>query len=104
TADVSFRHAVGADRRAHRSIDDGDSTLEDFLKRMLVGSSHFSLIASRMASTRMALELPLTAVARIFHYSETANILPRGRREPHTKASPEFKPKTAAAKACHLRK
>src|SRR6202048_5033338 len=41
-AAVSFRHAISADRRAHRPIDDGDSTLEDLLKRMLVESSHFS--------------------------------------------------------------
>src|ERR1700730_14362597 len=67
-ADVSFRHAIGADRRAHRPIDDGDSTLEDLLKRMLVGCSHFSLMALRMASARVAL-------TRIFHYSEIKSLL-----------------------------
>src|ERR1700744_2681017 len=41
-ADVSFCHAVSANRRAHRSINDGDSALEDLLKRMLPGYSHLS--------------------------------------------------------------
>ena len=41
-ADVRFRHAVGADRRAHRSVDDGNATLEDLFKRMLVEFSHVS--------------------------------------------------------------
>ena len=40
SADISFLHAVGADGRAHRSIDDGDSFPEDLLKWMLVRSSH----------------------------------------------------------------
>ena len=39
-ADVRFLHAVGADRRAHRAIDDGDPTLEDLLKRMLLIRNH----------------------------------------------------------------
>ena len=30
-ADISFLHPVGTDRRAHRSIDDGDPILEDLL-------------------------------------------------------------------------
>ena len=34
-ADVGFRHAVGADGRAHRSVDDGDSAFEDLFERML---------------------------------------------------------------------
>jgi hypothetical protein len=47
---VRFLHAVSADRRAHRSINDGDSTLEDILKRvMMVGSSHVSLISFERA-------------------------------------------------------
>ena len=39
-ADVRFRHAIGADGRAHRSIDDGDAALENLFKRMLIGCSH----------------------------------------------------------------
>src|ERR1700761_422077 len=39
-ADVRFRHAVSADRRAHRTVDDGDSTLEYLLKRMLLLDFH----------------------------------------------------------------
>ena len=42
-ADVSFRHPVGADRGAHRSIDDRNSTLHDLLKRMLLCFAHVSL-------------------------------------------------------------
>ena len=30
-------HAIGTNRRAHRSIDDGDATIEDLFQRMLVG-------------------------------------------------------------------
>ena len=41
-ANVRFLHAVGADRRAHRPIDDGDSTFEDLEQRML-GGRHFFL-------------------------------------------------------------
>src|ERR1700733_13086059 len=41
-ADVRFRHAVGADRGAHRTIDDGDSTLEYLFKGMLAGFHHVS--------------------------------------------------------------
>jgi transcriptional regulator with AAA-type ATPase domain len=44
-ANVSFRHAVSTDRRPHRSIDDGDTILEDLLKRMLVDCLHVSLMA-----------------------------------------------------------
>ena len=43
-ADVRFRHAVGADGRAHRAVDDGDAAFEDLLKRMLMGFLHVSLI------------------------------------------------------------
>jgi hypothetical protein len=42
-ADVRFRHAISADRRAHRSVNDGNATLEDLFKRMLVRSGHVSL-------------------------------------------------------------
>ena len=42
STDVRFRHAVGADRRAHRSVDDGDAIFENLFKRMLVEFSHFS--------------------------------------------------------------
>src|ERR1700738_3947065 len=44
-ADVSFLHAVGADRRAHRSVDDGNSTVENLFQRMLLGCSHFHLMS-----------------------------------------------------------
>ena len=39
-ADVRFRHAIGADGGAHRSVNDGDTVLKNLLKRMLVGDSH----------------------------------------------------------------
>jgi hypothetical protein len=38
--DICFRHPIGTDCRAHRSINDGDSILEDFLKRMLMSFCH----------------------------------------------------------------
>src|ERR1700733_11892107 len=40
--DVRFRHAVRADRGAHRTIDDGDSTLEYLFKGMLADFHHVS--------------------------------------------------------------
>ncbi len=40
-ADVGFLHAVGADGRAHRSVDDGDAGFEDLFQRMLLGCLHF---------------------------------------------------------------
>ena len=51
-ADVRFRHAIGADRRAHRSVDDGDATLEDLFKRMLVGFRHVSPMSLSVAMSR----------------------------------------------------
>ena len=42
SADVRFRHAVGANRRPHRTVDDGDSILEYLLKRMLLDFHHAS--------------------------------------------------------------
>ena len=42
-ADVGFLHAVGADGRAHRAIDDGDAALEDLLQRMFLRFMHVSL-------------------------------------------------------------
>jgi len=39
-SDIRFRHAVGADGRAHRSVDDGNSIVEDLFKRMWVGFRH----------------------------------------------------------------
>src|SRR3981081_3542026 len=44
-ADVGFLHAVGADGRAHRSVDDGDSIFENLFQRMSVGCSHFHLMS-----------------------------------------------------------
>src|SRR6185437_8266709 len=41
SANVGFLHAVGSYRRAHRSIDDGDTAFEDLLKGMLVSCHHF---------------------------------------------------------------
>ena len=32
--------AIRADRRTHRSVDDGDTAFEDLLKRVLVGCGH----------------------------------------------------------------
>ena len=52
SADVRFRHAVGADGRAHRSVDDGDSALEDLLQRMLMGSRHVFFDDLRRISIR----------------------------------------------------
>ena len=43
-ANVGFRHAVGADGGAHRSIDDGDAALENLLQRMLVSFCHHGSI------------------------------------------------------------
>src|SRR5580692_5165239 len=43
-ADVRFRHPISADGRAHRSIDDGNPTLEDLFQRMLMGSRHVLLM------------------------------------------------------------
>ena len=40
-ANVGFFHAVGADGRAHRSVDDGDAVLEDLFQRMFPGCVHF---------------------------------------------------------------
>ena len=36
TTDIGFLHSVGADRRSHGSIDDGDSVLEDLFERMAI--------------------------------------------------------------------
>ena len=47
SADIRLRHPVGANRRAHRPIDDGDAVLECLLKRMLVRCCHFFLRAAR---------------------------------------------------------
>ena len=44
STDIRFRLSVGADRRAHRSIDDGDSALEDLLQGMLMRRGHLSLM------------------------------------------------------------
>ncbi len=41
-ANVRFRHSIGADRGAHRTVNDGDSTLDDLLKRMLASYGHFT--------------------------------------------------------------
>jgi hypothetical protein len=49
SAYVRFRHAIGADRRAHRSVDDGNSTFEDLFERMFVGSRHVFLMALSVA-------------------------------------------------------
>ena len=58
-ADVGFRHPVGADGRAHRSIDDGDAVLEDLLKRMLLGCSHVSQVVPNGAKPIIAGWRPL---------------------------------------------
>src|ERR1700733_1374316 len=44
-ANVSFLHAVGADRRAHCSVNDGNSILENLFQRMLVGCSHIYMMS-----------------------------------------------------------
>jgi hypothetical protein len=67
SADVPLGQAVGADRRAHRPINDGDTALEDLLKRMFGGRGHLRAFA---------LALPLSAVARSSYYNETINLLP----------------------------
>src|SRR5260370_33684165 len=94
-ADVSFCHAVGADRRAHRSIDDGDSTLEDLFKRMLVVFRHVSLMALSVAMSAISAQsrrhlagteqlsssarlrfssATFGTVARLFYYSDIVNV------------------------------
>ncbi len=44
-ADVGLGHAVSANGGAHCTVDDGDSTFQNFLKRVLVGCRHFPLIS-----------------------------------------------------------
>src|SRR5260370_6807096 len=55
--DVRFRHSISADGRAHRSIDDGNSTLEDLFQRMLAGSRHVFLMT--LGSLRFGLNFCL---------------------------------------------
>ncbi len=55
SSDIRFLHAIGTNRRAHRSIDDGDATVEDLSKRMLVGLGHIPLMIS--GSLRFSLTL-----------------------------------------------
>ena len=74
-ADVRFRHAVGADGRAHRSIDDGDAALEDLFQRMLVGFRHVSLMALSVGIQPMA---GFTLQHTLSNYIETAKRLPCG--------------------------
>src|SRR6185369_9060577 len=40
--DVRFGHAIRADGRAHRSVDDGNTIFEDLFQRMCVEFSHVS--------------------------------------------------------------
>ena len=40
SADVGFRHAIGADGGAHGAVDDGDAFVKDRLQRMSVGCAH----------------------------------------------------------------
>src|SRR5271155_2134913 len=49
-ANISLSHAIGADRRSHRAVDDGDSILEDLFKRMLLVFCHVFLIVLSVAS------------------------------------------------------
>ena len=56
-ADVRFRHSISADGRAHRSIDDGNPTLEDLFQRMLAGSRHVFLMT--LGSLRFGLNFYL---------------------------------------------
>jgi hypothetical protein len=51
-ANVGFLHAVGTNRRAHRSVDDGDPTFEDVFKRMLMGLSHMSSMVLGMGTSQ----------------------------------------------------
>ena len=68
-ADVRFGHSISADGRAHRSIDDGNSTLEDLLQRMLVGSRHVSLMT--LGSLRFGLSLcDICHKVRFLNYSD----------------------------------
>ena len=41
---IRFRHAIGTDRRAHRSVDDGNSTVQYLFQRMLAEFRHVSVI------------------------------------------------------------
>ena len=56
-ADVRFRHAVGADGRAHRAVDDGDAFPQELLEGVF--QRHGSLVVRRVPrcrSARVALE------------------------------------------------
>ena len=59
-ADVRLRHAVGADGRAHRAVDDGDAFVEQLLERVIVGhavmdqSGSWFLVAAGSGLSAMA--------------------------------------------------
>jgi hypothetical protein len=65
-ADVRFLHAVGADGRAHRSVDDGNSILENLFKRMnFVDFRHISPMALRVAMP--ALSVFIRVIRGVFY-------------------------------------
>jgi len=44
SSDIRFRHAIAADGRAHRPVDNGNSTVEDLFQRVIVHCLHVSLM------------------------------------------------------------
>src|SRR5450631_1410676 len=69
-ADIRFLHSVGADGRAHCTVDDGDTILENRFKRMLVGFGHIFLTNSRVSTSSVAgISAPWHA---FFNYSDLA--------------------------------
>src|SRR5258708_1304636 len=77
SANVGFLHAVGADRRAHRSVDNGDSTLDDLFKRMLLDFRHVFLMVLSVAMSAKANITPscgfLTSTRRAGHAEKSLN-------------------------------
>ena len=47
-ADVRFFHSVGAERRAHRPVNDGDPAFENLFERMWVSLIHLFLMVVQM--------------------------------------------------------
>ena len=71
-ADIRFRHAVGADGRAHRSVDDRDSILQDLFERMLVDFLHVFLMT--LSGLRFGLNLATLPEVSLVYYSEWQDI------------------------------
>src|SRR5215469_12425702 len=66
--DIRFLHPVGANRRTHRSIDDGDTILQDLFQRMRLGFFHVLLMCS--GSLRFGADLTHSPRATFIYYSD----------------------------------